>query len=217
LLPATRGCIATPLPYGAPGFAPAGAANEGKPMTKLLAALPLILLAACDSSPDVKMKNASVGEVAKEMRKAAGEQSFIDPGKWQQTMTLLEVDAPGMPPEAKAMMQKAMDKARVHELCLSPEDAKRPKEDFFAKDSKDCRYEHFNWGDGKIDLKLLCKHGATTTNMTMVGSYQPNAYSMTMTTTNQGAGAVENMAMKMKIDAKRTGDCDGKEKLQVGN
>ena len=39
-------------------------------MTKLLLALPLACLAACNSEPEVKMENASVGEVAREMRKA---------------------------------------------------------------------------------------------------------------------------------------------------
>jgi hypothetical protein len=101
-------------------------------MNRLLLALPLIAVAACSNEPDVKMENASVAEVAQEMRKQGGDSSFVEPGKWQQTMTLLEMDAPGMPPEAKQMMQRAMDKAQVHEVCLTPEQAKSPKEDFFS-------------------------------------------------------------------------------------
>ena len=61
-------------------------------------------LAACNSEPEVKMENASVGEVAQEMRKQASNDSFINPGHWKQTVTMGTIDAPGMPPEAKSMM-----------------------------------------------------------------------------------------------------------------
>jgi len=178
--------------------------------------LPLICLGACSNEPEVKMENASVGEVAEEMRRQGGSESFVDPGKWQQRMTLLEIEAPGMPPEARQMMQRAMDRAQVNEVCLTPEQAKSPKEDFFSGADKNCRYEHFNWGGGKIDLKLNCKHPQATQTMVMVGTYSPEAYTMTMTATNVGGGPAGEMTMKMKVDAKRIGECDGKEKTQAG-
>jgi hypothetical protein len=40
---------------------------------------------------------------------------------------------------------------------------------------------------------------------------------MTMTATNAGDRTEEQMVMTMKVDAKRTGECDGKEKVQLGN
>jgi hypothetical protein len=175
------------------------------------------MLAACNSEPDVKMENASVGEVAKEMRKQASNDRFINPGQWQQTVTMVSIDAPGMPPEAKSMMEQAMGQAQVHNVCLTAEQAKSPKEDFFAGADKNCRYEHFNWGDGKIDLKLNCKHPNATQTMVLVGDYQPDSYTMTMTATNVGGGPAGEMVMEMKVDAKRTGDCKGDEKVQVGN
>ncbi|MFL6789415.1 MAG: DUF3617 domain-containing protein [Sphingomicrobium sp.] len=186
-------------------------------MKHVALALPLFCLAACSSEPEVKMENASVGEVATEMRKTVGKDSFVEPGQWEQTVTMVKIDAPGMPPEARQMMQQAMGKAQVHALCLSPEQAKSPKEDFFTGADRNCRYEHFNWGDGKIDLKLNCKHPGASQTMAMVGTYSPKAYSMTMTATNVGGRAEEQMVMTMKVDAKRTGECDGKEKVRQGN
>ena len=174
------------------------------------------ILAACNSEPEVKMENASVGEVAKEMRKQ-GNTAFINPGKWQQTVTLVDIEAPGMPPEAKSMMQKAMGEAQVHEVCLSPEQAKSPKEDFFTGADKNCRYEHFNWGDGKIDLKLNCKHPNAEQTMVLVGDYQPDSYVMTMTAANKGDSAAEQMVMKMKVDAKRIGDCVPEKTAEASN
>ena len=169
------------------------------------------LLAACNSEPEVKMENASIGEVAKEMRKQASNDSFVNPGQWKQTVTMVSIDAPGMPPEAKAMMQQAMGQAQVHNVCLSAEQAKSPKEDFFAGADKNCRYEHFNWGGGKIDLKLKCEHPNASQTMELAGTYEPKRYSMTMTATNEGSGPVEQFAMKMKVDAKHVGQCTAKE------
>jgi Protein of unknown function (DUF3617) len=179
-------------------------------------ALPMITLAACSNEPDVKMANASIGEVAQEMREQ-GTGRFINPGKWEQSASLLEIDAPGMPDEVRAGMKQAMAEVQVHEVCLGPEQAKSPKEEFFTGADKNCRYEHFNWGDGKIDLKLNCKHPQATQTMVMVGTYSPDSYTMTLTTTNEGAGPMERMVMKMKVDAKRVGACKPEELAGASN
>ena len=180
-------------------------------MKRFALALPLMMVAACDSSPEVKADNAKPSEVAAKMRNAAGKGSFVRPGEWKQTVSLLKIEAPGMPPEAKEYMQKAMDKAQVHNICLSKEQAEKPGEDFFTGADKNCTYEHFNWGDGKIDLKLICKHGQATTTMAMSGTYTPDNYVLTMTSTNNAAGAAGDMTMTMKVDAKRIGDCSQKD------
>jgi hypothetical protein len=195
---------------------------RGKLMNKLLLAKPLIplaliMLAACDSGSEVKMENASVGEVAQEMRKQGGKEFFVNPGQWQQTITLLEIDAPGMPPEARSMMQKAMDQVQVHKVCLTEAQAKSPKEDFFTGADKNCRYEHFNWDNGKIDLKLNCKHPQATQTMVLTGDYEPNGYVMTMTSETEAPGPMGKMTMKMKVDAKRIGACDGTEAADAAN
>jgi hypothetical protein len=44
--------------------------------------------------------------------------------------------------------------------------------------------------------------------MTLSGTYEPESYHMAMTMTNTGSSAMENMTMKMKVDAKRIGECD---------
>jgi len=174
------------------------------------------MLSACNKDPEVKMENASVEEVAKEMRKS-GTDSFVNPGQWQQTVTLVSIEAPGMPPEAKEMMQKAMGNGQVHEVCLTEAEAKSPKEDFFSGADKNCRYEHFNWGDGKIDLKLNCKHPNATQVMELTGDYEPDSYVMNMTATNEGGGPMEQMVMKMRVDAKRVGTCKEKGKAGASN
>ena len=114
-------------------------------------------------------------------------------------------------------MQKAMGEAQLHEICLSADDAKSPKEEFFTGADKNCRYEHFNWGDGKIDLKLNCNHPNARQQMLLVGTYDPDSYTMSMTASTEGDAPVEQMVMKMRVDAKRIGDCDKGEEAGASN
>ena len=186
-------------------------------MKRLALALPLFALAACGSDPEVKADNAKPSEVAAQMKEASGKGSFVRPGQWEQTVSLVKVDAPGMPPEAMQYMQKAMGRTQVHNVCLSKERAENPREDFFTGADKNCTYEHFNWGGGKIDLKLICKHEQATTTMAMTGTYTPDNYVLTMTSANDAAGPSGDMTMTMKVDAKRIGDCDPKAATEGAN
>jgi hypothetical protein len=177
-------------------------------MNRNILLVALASLSACGSGDTVEMENASVGEVAQEMREADADRAFVNPGKWKQTATLVEIDAPGMPPQVAEAMKKSMGTSQVHETCLTPEKVKNPREDFFTSADKNCRYEHFKWGDGKIDLKLLCTHENATQTMEMAGTYQPNSYKMAMSVASRGSNPAEVMNMKMNDDAQRVGECD---------
>jgi len=185
-------------------------------MKRLVLALPLICLAACDSGPDVDAKNAKPSEVAKQMRDAVGQETFVRPGKWLSTVTIEEMTIPGMPPEFAARMKETMAKQRQVESCLTPEEAKRPKGDFFAAD-KSCTYDHFKLGDGKIDAAMRCDQGNVVQALTMQGSYTPDTYQMAMSTKMEGKGPQAGTVMKMRVDAKRTGECDGREGATAAN
>ena len=137
---------------------------------RMIALLPIALLAAGCGDDSVDMKNASVDEVAKEMRNKGADDKFIDPGKWEQSVSMVSIDAPGMPEEARTAMQKAMNQVQVHSVCLTPEEAKSPREDFFTGKDKSCRYEHFKWGGGKIDLKMRCEHPGANQVMELAGT-----------------------------------------------
>lgn len=169
-------------------------------------------LAACNSEPDISAENASAEDVARQVRDAGGTASFVNPGKWQSTVTIEEMTMPGMPPEVAAQMKSIQGRARTYETCLSAEDAKRPKEDFFNP-GKNCRYDNFDMGNGKIDAVMKCSgDGAATHVMTMNGTYSGDAYTMRMSMDSAaGAGAEQGMGMKMRVEAKRVGECTGKE------
>ena len=167
-------------------------------------------LAACGSKPAVDERNASVEEVANRVAEVSQAEGTIRPGRWQSTMTLEQMDTPGIPPEAQAQMKKMFSQARVTENCVTPEEAKQPNPKMFAGNEQ-CRYDHFTMGKGKIDAKMHCDQQGVAQTMTMAGTYGPDAYSMRMTSRTEGGGAGESMSMKMRVEAKRIGECTGKE------
>jgi hypothetical protein len=171
-------------------------------------------LAACNKSPQVNEKNASVTEVAQKVREAGGEQSFVRPGLWQSKVTIDQFDIPGMPPDMAQRMKTMMAEKQEHgfQTCLTQEDVKRPKEDFFAGKNNECRYEHFTMGGGKIDALMHCgdKHGSQ--EMQMAGTYSPDSYQMQTSMKVQAEGTGQGaMQMKMRVEAQRVGECSAKQ------
>jgi len=168
-------------------------------------------LAACNKGPQVDEKNASIAEVAQKVRASAGDQAFVRPGLWESKVTIEKFEVPGMPPEMAQRMKTMMAQNQEHDFqtCLTAEDVKRPKEDFFAGKDNQCRYEHFTMGGGKIDAAMHCGgKGGGTQVMQMAGTYSPDSYRMQTSMDMKGGGGPEgSMAMTMRIEAQRVGEC----------
>ncbi len=166
-------------------------------------------LAACGSKPQVNEKNASVEQVSEKVREASKEQGLINPGKWVSTVKIEEMSMPGMPLQAVAQMKKVIGGAHTSETCLTAEQAKQPKANFFSGNDQ-CRYDHFTMKGGTIDAEMHCTQRGSTQVMQMSGKYSSNSYTMHMKSRSEG-GADKGMSMQMTVDAKRVGDCTGKE------
>jgi hypothetical protein len=172
-----------------------------------------LTLAACNKGPEVDLKNASAGEVAEKVRDATGGESFVEPGKWQTKITVLNVDIPGMPPQMAQQMKLSMAKMQEHsyETCLTQADVKRPKEDFFAGRHNECRYDHFTMSGGKIDAVMHCA-GKPSGAMTMAinGTYSRDSYEVTMAMDVSG-DRQGGMKMRSHSESHRIGQCTADE------
>lgn len=179
-------------------------------MKRLILSAPLIL-AACNSSPTVTATNASVQEVSNKVAAASANGQFVSPGRWETTMKIDEMTMPGMPPAMAEKAKARMAQAKTITSCLTPEEAKAPKGNFFGA-QRDCKYDHYTMAGGSIDAKMVCNVGGQTRTMTLVGTYSPDSYHMTVNSTGSAApGPMGGMSVKMTMDAKRTGECTGKE------
>lgn len=172
----------------------------------LIAAL---MLGACQQS-SIDEKNASVEDVAKAV--AGSDAAKFAPGRWETRVRVLGIDAPGLPPEAAAGVQQAVAKTQVIATCLTPAQAANPEANFFNRDVKNCRYDRFKMGDGKIDAALTCTApgGAGSSSVQMSGTYAPTRYGMTMTT-SANSGPAGAMTIRMAMDANHAGACRGDE------
>ena len=179
-------------------------------MKAMLLAVPLICLAACDSSPEVRVDNAKPSEVEAKVRAATAGGEFVRPGKWATSITIEEMNIPGMPPEFAAKMKEQQVASRPVESCLTAEQAKKPQEGVFAGVDKSCRYDRFTMDDGKIDAAMRCDQNGTVQTMTMTGTYSPERYDMNMASQVGGTGPQAGTTMKMKVAARRVGACDAK-------
>ena len=175
----------------------------------------MLPLAACDQGPSVNERNASVAEVQQEIAEAGGSDSFVRPGLWESEVTIEEMTMPGVPADMAAQMKGFTGRVETQQNCLTPEEAKRPKEDFFAGGNENCRYDRFTMAGGKIDAVMKCASGPARQTMAMTGDYSPDTYNMRMDMTSEGGeGADAGMTMRMRVDAKRVGECSGQEDKQ---
>jgi hypothetical protein len=183
------------------------------PMRPIIAAAALVLpitLAACGQRT-VEATNEKPSVVASKVA-AAGEAGAVrfSPGRWETTMQFIKMDVPGMPPEAKTMMEKMVGKGRTFSSCLTKEEAEKPGGKFFGQTDKNCTYDHFSMGGGKMDAKITCKSEMGPQVMAMSGSYTPESYETTMDVNSKGPTG-QPMTMTMKMSSHHAGACNGKE------
>ena len=172
-----------------------------------------LALAACDREPSVELTNATPAEVANAMKESGATRTMVRPGKWSSTVSILEMDMAGMPPEMAAKIKSEITKPRTVEQCLTPEQVDHP-EKMLAQVPAGCRYQHYKMEGGKVDGKMSCDGPMGKQEMAVQGTYGSDRYSMTITskiTPAPGSPVAAALNSKMKIDSHRVGECDGKQ------
>jgi hypothetical protein len=95
----------------------------------------------------------------------------------------------------------------------------KPKEDFFAGASSNCRYDKFSMDGGKMTGTMRCTspQGGGTQLIQFDGTYAPESYEMRMASSVENASPSGPMKMVMRVTSKRTGECDGSEMKVAAN
>ncbi len=178
-------------------------------MKRIVALLPLVLAACNSGGPTVTAKNESVESVSNKVAAAQGSANFISPGQWSSKTTITNLEMPGMdkmPPAAVKAMKEKMAQGQEFSSCVTEADVKSPKAGMFGGD-KSCRYDHFTMAGGSIDAKMTCEASGQKRVMTIKGNYSGDSYHTEVTSDGGAMGK-----MSAVVDAKRTGECTGKEK-----
>jgi hypothetical protein len=130
----------------------------------------------------------------------------LSPGQWRTTMTILEMNAPGLPAAALAHMKA---KPIVTEDCVTTDDVKGfvGRNALEDKDQgRTCTTNSMTALGGTISGQASCKDaGGVDMNTTMTGTYSPTSVDMTIALDGKTpAGA---MSQKMHLQSARVGDC----------
>jgi hypothetical protein len=165
-------------------------------------------LAACSSEPAVDLTNASPEQVANAMKESGVATDMRQPGQWASTMTLVSIDAPGMPPEALQMMKAQMGSGQRQERCVTQAEVDK-LDQFIGQNNANCVFETYKVGGGKIEGKAKCSPGqGITQTMTMNGTYSNTTSDMTMTSEISGAPPpMGNAKTVMNVKSERIGEC----------
>ena len=167
-----------------------------------------LVITGCNKSPQVNERNASVEKVANAVSESGvANDLYLKAGEWKVDAAVEEMEIPGLPPEAQTEMKKVMGQrgSTSYQYCLTPEQAKKPGGKFFNRQAdKNCRYDHFTMGGGKIDAVMRCAAPEGSMSMTIDGTYSADSYSTHVAMNMEGA---QKMTMKMRSEAHRVGEC----------
>jgi len=179
--------------------------RRGLSLVVLAGALSLV---ACRQEA-ADQKAADAGDMASKVGMGVAA-PLPQPGRWETVMKLESFDMPGMPPEARAMMEKSMGNGRTFATCLTPDQANRPPADFFGHGQPGCEYDAFKMAEGRMEGTMSCRSPHGTLKIAMSGEYAADSYEVHSDSRMSGPGGQE-MAQKMTLKAHRAGDCKGNE------
>jgi hypothetical protein len=174
-------------------------------MRLLLTATALLTLAACDragsdsGSGDTNMTAEQVAEELKDMK--------IEPGQWEATNEIVQVNAPGVPGDT---LKTLVGQKSTVSNCITPEQAAKPSANFLAAQANNnCSYQDWQMNGGRMTGKMTCEGGQMPGKvlMTMSGKYGSTAYDLDMDMQTSGLPGGMTMNIKAKTTGRRVGEC----------
>lgn len=147
----------------------------------------------------------------------SGASDSIQPGQWELTTRMTEVDVPGAPPEMVNQMRSAMaSQAQTQNRCITPEEAANPTAGMMnpTGQAQGCTFTEQTWAGGRISLAGTCPApgGQGTVRSTISGSYTATTMETQVTAevqpgANAPPGMPQNVRMRGTMTGRRTGDC----------
>lgn len=132
----------------------------------------------------------------------------IEPGNWEATSRLNDLQLPpDLPPQAADMMRTMLGgEGMTTQNCVTQDDLDNAPENIFNETDGECRYTEFEMAGGEIHAIAECQSDEGTMNMQMDGSYTASTYEMTMQM--RGDMGMGPMTMIFDVTGKRLGPCE---------
>ncbi len=172
-------------------------------MRLLLSAVALLALVSCNGQESGggggNMSAEQVAEELKEMK--------IEPGQWEATNEIVQVNAPGVPGDT---LKSLVGQKTTVSNCITPEQAAKPSANFLAaQQNNNCTYQDWQMNGGRMTGKMTCEGGQMPGKvlMTMSGNYGSTAYDLDMDMQTSGLPGGMTMNIKAKTSGRRVGEC----------
>ncbi|MCU0729701.1 MAG: DUF3617 domain-containing protein [Sphingopyxis sp.] len=177
-----------------------------------------LLLAGCSGGTDAPAEDAPSAATAK-MEAAAASTAELRPGRYQNQIEIVRLEVPGLPPEARAEMQRqfASATATVQTSCLTAEAAQRGREQRLsdlARAQGQCRMQEYSVDGDQVRGEIRCSAlpGGGTASITMRGTLGAESSDLTIATTAANPAApAQNIVTEMRVRSTRVGECQGNE------
>ena len=170
-----------------------------------------LALAACGEGGPTDADADGDGEITMDEMRAevasAGSALRPEAGKYAVTMTMVNVDIPGAPPEMVDAMGSMMNTST--EFCLTEEEASKGFEEALSEGQDDsCTIERFDLDGGKIDMAMTCSppEGGTM-QVAMTGDVSPTRTQINIVSKGNLPPTGE-ASIEMNMAQERIGDCD---------
>jgi hypothetical protein len=169
--------------------------------TVLLAGLTAALMAAC--SPPASQAPGESADNAGGAGAPAG-MGQMQPGQYRTTVTMLEMNMPGVPAGAMAQMQ---GNPVTTEYCVTAGDVAdvSMRDIRNGQNGMNCTDVRTNSSGGHIDNEATCTTPVGTMTMHMVGTYTTTRTEIETTSTTQMAQG--EMTQRSRMVSERIGDC----------
>jgi hypothetical protein len=132
---------------------------------------------------------------------AATSSLAIQPGKWQSTVTILDMQSPRMPPGVAAGMRA--HPTTVTACVTAAQAADGPRSVLQASNGK-CRYTSFNAAGGRLTAVMVCAFASGSMTVTSNGSYTPTTMDVSGSSVTTGR---MQMTTKTHTSGRRVGAC----------
>lgn len=144
------------------------------------------------------------GETAENADAPAIGANQMQPGQYRTTVTILEMNMPGVPAGA---MAAAQSRPFTTEYCVEASDINdiNMRNMNNGENGMSCTPVRTNSAGGHIDNEATCTGPMGTMNMHMVGTYTPTRVEMENTVTTQMAQGT--MTQRSQMVTERIGDC----------
>lgn len=176
----------------------------------------VLALGACGSKDEAGSESTTSGEDSapksvEDLKAEAAKLERPEPGKYKQTVEILQMEMPGLPKAAQDQMAAMQPKTQVSEICLTEKDTEEGFKDMFKDLGKggECTYDKFDVSGGTLDARMTCQipqQGKAV--MTVNGAASKTGSDVTVAMDMSGGSSpMGNMKMKMHMTTERIGDC----------